>query len=86
MHNCFLKLFEINIFSSHSNRPSSLPSEFIDRILYKGKIGFKLIKIQFCEAQMSVTRVGSRTTGTSKMEIFVTIVKESAKNSHVAPT
>ena len=81
MHSCFLKLFEMNIFPSHSNRGSSLPSDFIDQFLYKEKIVFKLIKIQLCEAKISITRVGLRTPATSKMEILVTIVKEFVKNS-----
>ena len=76
VHICFLKLFEINIFPSHSNHPSSLPLELIDRFRYNVKIGLKLIKIQLCEAKMSVTRVRSRTLATSKMEIFVKNFKE----------
>ena len=50
--------------------------ELIDRFLYKGKIDLKFIKIQLREAKMSAMRVGSRTPATSKMEIFVTVVKE----------
>ena len=42
--------------------------------------------MQLCEAKMSVIRVESRTSGTSKMELFLTIVKEwkleAIKNSH----
>ena len=37
---------------------------------------FKLIKIKLCQVKISVMRVGSSTSATSKMEIFVTIVKE----------
>ena len=74
--NCFCKLSEINIFPSHSNQPSSLTSELINRFLYKGKIGFNLIKIQLCEAKMSLMRVGLMMPATSKMEIFVIIVEE----------
>ena len=55
---------------------TSLPLELINRFLYKGKIGLKLIKIQLCEAKMFVMRVGSKTLATSKMEIFVIVVKE----------
>ena len=76
MHSCFLKLFEINIIPSHSNQPSSLPLELIDRFLYEAKIDFKLIKIQLCKAKMSVMRVGSRTSATSKLEFFVAIIKK----------
>ena len=76
MHSCFLKLFEINIFPSYSNHPSSLPLELIGQFLNKGKTGFKLIKIQFCEAKMSVMRFRSTTPSTSKMLTFVTIVEE----------
>ena len=76
MRCCFLKLFEINIIPSHSNQPSSLPLELIDRFLYEAKIDFKLIKIQLCKAKMSVMRVGSRAPATSKMEFFVTIIKK----------
>ena len=76
MYSCFLKLFEINVFPSHSNQPSFLSLELIDRFLYKGKIDFKLIKIQLREAKMSVIGVGLRTLATSEKEIFVTIVKE----------
>ena len=39
-------------------------------------MGFKLIKTQLCEVKMSVMRAGSRMPATSKMEIFVAIVKE----------
>ena len=53
-----------------------MPLELIDRFLYKEEIGFKPIKIQLCEAKMSVMIVGSQTSATSKMEILVTIVKE----------
>ena len=42
----------------------------------KGKIDFKLIKIQLSEAKLSVIRVGLRTLATFEMGIFVTIVKE----------
>ena len=48
----------------------------VDWFLYKEKIGFKLIKIQLCEAKMSVMRAGSKAPATSRIEIFVTIVKE----------
>ena len=50
VHSCFFQLFEINIFPSHVNSSSFVPSEFIDRFLYKRKTGFQLIKIQLCEA------------------------------------
>ena len=76
MHSCSVKLFEINIIPSHSNHPSSLPLELIDRSLYEVKIGFKLIKIQLCKAKMSVMRVVSRRPATSKMEFFVAIIKK----------
>ena len=84
VHSCFLKLFEINIFSSHSNHPFSLLFELINQFLYKRGIGLKLIKIQFCEAKMSVMRVRSRTIAKSKMEIFVKnfLRIETVKNSH----
>ena len=75
VHSFFLKLSEIKIFPSHSNQPSSLLLELIDRFLDKGKVGFKLIKIQLREVKMSVMRGGSRTPATFKM-IFVAIVKE----------
>ena len=65
VQSCFLKLFEINIIPSHSNQPSSLPFELIDRFLYEDKIDFKLIKIQLCKAKMSVMRVGYWTPATS---------------------
>ena len=45
----FFQVHEINIFPSHSNQPSSLPFELIDRFQYKGEIGFKLIKIPYEE-------------------------------------
>ena len=73
MRSCFLKL---NLIPSHSNQPSSLPLELIDRFLYEAKIDFKLIKIQLCKAKMSVMRVGSRTLATSKIEFFVAIIKK----------
>ena len=76
MYNCFLKLFEINILPSHSNQPSSLPLELVDRFLCEGKTGLKFIKIQHCKAKMSVMKVGSRTPATSKMEVFVTVVNK----------
>ena len=78
MHSFLLKLFEIDILLSYEHQPSSLPLELTDRFLYKGKACLKLIKIQLCEAKMSVVvvRVRSRTPATSKMEIFVTIFKE----------
>ena len=60
MHRCFL--LNINIFTSHSNQSSPLPLELIDRFLYKGTIG--------------LMRVTSKVPATSKMEIFLTIVKE----------
>ena len=71
-----LKLFEINIIPSHSNQPSSLPLELIDRFLYGAKIDFKLTKIQLCKAKMSVMKVGSRMPATSKLEFFVSIIKK----------
>ena len=76
-------LFEIYIIPSHSNQPSSLPLELIDRFLYEAKIDFKLIKIQLCKAKMSIMRVGSRNMATSKIEFFVAIIKkiEAAKYS-----
>ena len=42
---------------------------------YEGSIAFKLIKIQFCEAIMSLMRVGPRTHAKPKMESFMTIVE-----------
>ena len=72
MRSSFLKL---NLIPSHSNQPSSLPLELIDRFLYEAKIDFKLIKIQLYKA-ISVMRVGSRTPATSKMEFFVSTVKK----------
>ena len=51
----------------------------------KGKLASNFIKIQFCEAKISVMRVGSRRPATFKIEIFVTIVKETVKNSHSGP-
>ena len=45
----FFQVHEINIFPSHSNQPSSLPFELIDRFQYKGEIGFKLVKIPYEE-------------------------------------
>lgn len=57
------------------NQSSSLLFKLIDWSLYEGKIGSKLTKIQFCDANMSVMRVKSRTTATAKMELLVTIVK-----------
>ena len=60
VHSCFL--LKINIFTSHSNQSSSLPLELIDQFLYKGTIG--------------LMRVTSKVPATSKIEIFVTIVKE----------
>ena len=53
-----------------------MPLELIDRFLYEAKIGFKLIKIQLCKAKVSVMRVGSRMPATSKMELFVAIIKK----------
>ena len=47
-----------------------------NRFLYKGKIAFKLIKIQLCEAKMCVMTVGSKEPSTYNMEIFVTNVKK----------
>ena len=76
MHNCSLKLFEVNVFPSHSNQPTSLSLELIDRFLYKWKIDFRLIKIQLRETKISVVKVGLRTLATSEMEIFLTIAKE----------
>ena len=76
MHSSILKLFEINIIPSHSNQPSSLHLELIDRFLYGAKIDFKLIKIKLCKAKISVMRVGSRTSATSKLEFFVAIIKK----------
>ena len=67
---------KINRFPSRSNQPSSLPLELTEQFTYEGKIDFKLIKNQLCEAKMSVMRVGSRTPATSKMDLFVTAVKE----------
>ena len=37
---------------------------------------FKLIKIKLCQVKISVMRVGSSAPATSKMGIFVTIVKK----------
>ena len=71
MRNCFLKLFEIDTFRSHSNQPSSLPLKLIDR--------FKLTKIKLCKEKLSIMRVKSGTPATFKMEIFLTIVKELVK-------
>ena len=71
----FLKLFEIKIIPSHSNQPSSLPLELIDRFLYEAEIEFKLIKIQLWKAKMSVMRVGPKMPATSKMDFFVGIIK-----------
>ena len=76
MHSSILKLFEINIIPSQSNQASSLHLELIDRFPYGAKIGFKLIKIKLCKAKMSVMRVGSRTSATSKLEFFVAIIKK----------
>ena len=76
MHSCFLKLSEINIIASHSNEPSSLLLELIDRFLYEAKINFKLIKIQLCKAKTPIMRIGSRKPATSKMEFFVAIIKK----------
>ena len=53
-----------------------MPLELIDQFLYEAKIGFKLIKIHPCKAEVSVMRVGSRTPATSKMEFFMTIIKK----------
>ena len=53
-----------------------MPLELIDRFLYKEEIGFKPIKMQLCEAKMSVMIVESKMSAKSKMEILVTIVKE----------
>ena len=41
----------------HTIQPSSLPLELLDQFVYQEKIGFKLIKIQLCEAKMSLMRV-----------------------------
>ena len=76
VHSSLLKLFDINIILSHSNQPSSLPLELIDRFLYGAKIDFKLTTIQLCKAKMSVMRVGSRTPATSKLDFFVAIIKK----------
>ena len=43
MNSRHVKPFEIDIFPLHSNQPFSLPLELIERFLYKGKIGLKLI-------------------------------------------
>ena len=75
MHSCFLKLFEIMMFSFHNNILISLSLELTGQFLQEGKISFRLIKIHLCEAKTIVMRVGSRTPATSKMEFFVTIVK-----------
>ena len=50
MRSCFLKLFEIDVFLSHSNQPSSLQFKLIDWFLYEGNIGFKFIKIYLFNA------------------------------------
>ena len=42
----------------------------------EAKIDFKLIKVQLCKEKISVMRVGSRTPVTSKMELFVAIIKK----------
>ena len=76
MHICFLKPFEINIFPSHSNHPSSLPLELIHRFLYNEEIRLKQIKIQLCEVKMFVVRIRSRTLPKSKLEISVKFLKE----------
>ena len=76
VRSCFLKLFKTNMFLSHSNEPSSLSVELIDRFLSEGKIGFKLIKIHLCDVKMPVMRAESMTPATAKMEFFVTIATE----------
>ena len=53
-----------------------MPIELIDRFLYEGKIGFTLIKIQLCEVKVFLMRIGPKTPATSKLGIFMTIVKE----------
>ena len=76
VHSCFLNLFGINIIASHSNQPSFLPLELIDRFLYEAKIDLKLIKNQLCKAKMSVMRIEARAPATSKMEFFAVIIKK----------
>ena len=102
MHNCFLKLFEVNIIPSHCNQPSSLSLDWLTNFCIKRKsssnwlthslpmdsfsipwkhqntVRFlnKWVKIQSCEVKMSLMRVRLRTPATSKMEIFLAVVKE----------
>ena len=75
----FSNYLYINIFPSHSKQPYSVPLELIDRLLCKRKIDFKLIKIQLCEAKISVMGVESRTPATSKVQIFVSIQKQPSR-------
>ena len=83
VHSCFLKLFRINILLSHSNDSSCFPLELIDQFLYETKIGFKLIKIQLCEAKIFVMRVGSRAPATFNMNLCGNYQKmKGVKNSH----
>lgn len=63
------------MYPSHSNQSSSLQLELIEQFLYEGKIGSKSIEIQLWDAKMNVMRVKSRLPATSKIELFVTIVK-----------
>ena len=61
--------------SSHRNYSYSFPFKLNDWLLCEGNISFKLIKIQFCQAETSVMRVGCGIPTTSEMELFVIIIK-----------
>ena len=53
----------LKLMGSYENWSSSLVVKLIDWFLYEGNFGFKLIRIQFCEAKISEMEVGSRTPG-----------------------
>ena len=63
---CICKLFEINIFKP-SNQTSSLYLKLIEQLIYEGKTGIKLIKIQLCGANQS------RNLNSCKRQLFVAI-------------